>query len=318
MYNMVWNISIGKYLLAMLDSVEITRSVEALSDTAIIILPGTAYNKALDIESKINVGDKVKIELGYDDKPVTEFEGYLQSIATDDGSIKLNCEDALFLFKKSLKNSEKVNISVKSLLEQLIKELNLPYSISCDYDFSYDKFVINNATGYDVLKKIQEEAKPNIYLKSGVLHIHPQYSEIFGTSIYDFGKNIEKSELVYKKEEDRKYLVTVESTDNTGKVIKVEAGSTGGESLNLKISGVSNETSLRKMAEEALKMRSYTGYEGSFKTWLVPYCDAGYKATIIDSDYEYKNGSYYVIEVKTVFSKSGGERTIKIGKKISE
>ena len=63
--------------------------------------------------------------------------------------------------------------------------------------------------------------------------------------------------------------------------------------------------------------KSYTGYEGSFKSWLIPFCDAGYKVTITDNDTEYKNGDYYVVGVNVEFSQSGGVRTIKIGKKLS-
>jgi len=64
--------------------------------------------------------------------------------------------------------------------------------------------------------------------------------------------------------------------------------------------------------------RVYDGYEGTFTGWLVPYCDAGYQVKLVDEDYQDKTGNYYVLEVKTNFSKSGGVRTIKIGKKLSD
>jgi hypothetical protein len=70
------------------------------------------------------------------------------------------------------------------------------------------------------------------------------------------------------------------------------------------------------MAGEQLKTKSYTGYSGSFTGWLVPWCDAGYKVSITDRDYEIKDGTYYVLEVVTTFSKSGGVREVKIGMKL--
>lgn len=318
MLDMSWHITIGSYELRMMEKVEITHSVEMLSDTAKIILPATAYNATIDVEAKIKRGDAVTIKLGYDGKLITEFEGFLESITTDGGSLILNCEDGLFQYRKKLPNKELVNASVKDILAY-VHETIKGFNVSCDYDFSYEKFVISNATGYDVLKKIQEEAKPNIYVKGAVLHIHPQYIEIFGSAVYDFAKNIDADgcDLKYRLETERKFMVTVESKGSDGKTIKVEEGTTGGDSITLKISGVTNEASMRKLAKQALLQKTYTGYEGTFTAWLIPYCDAGYDVMIVDADYPEKNGHYYVIEVKVEFSSAGGKRIIKLGKKLS-
>jgi len=315
MFKMSWKITVGKFILGMIESVEVVHSVELLSDTASIILPATAYNAALDIESKIKRGDTVTIQLGYDDNLIAEFEGYLESIKTDDGSLKLQCEDGLFQYRKSLANVELKNVTVSDVLNHVNKVIG-GFTLSCDYYFKYDKFVINNATGYDVLKKIQEEAKPNIYLKGTVLHVHPQYSEIFGKASYDFAVNIESEELKYKRADERKVLVTMEYTGKDGKTKKIEFGDTGGERVD-KNSGTTDINSIMLQAKQEYVSRVYEGYEGTFTGWLIPYCDAGYKASIRDKDYQVKDGTYYVLEVKTVFSKSGGVRTIKIGKKIS-
>lgn len=315
MYNMSWKVTVGKYQLMMIDSLEIIRSVEKLSDTATITLPATAYNAAIGIEGKIKRGDVVVIELGYNGGLYEEFNGYLNSIQTDNGSLILECEDGLFQYRKSLDNIELKGASVTDVLNHVNKAIG-GFSLKCDYDFKYDKFVINNATGYDVLKKIQEEAKPNIYLKGKTLHVHPQYSELFGTADYDFARNIETEELKYRNADERKFMVVVESKAKDGKVIKVEAGTTGGDKMTINVSGVTDMVSLIKLAKEALATKVYTGYEGTFTGWLLPYCDAGYKVSIMDKDYEVKNGNYYVLEVKTNFSKSGGIRTIKLGKKL--
>ncbi len=323
MYDLSWKVNIGKYRLMLLESVEINHDVELLSDTAIIVLPATAYNKALEIESKIARGDKVTIQLGYDNELRNEFEGYVESIGTDGGSLRIVCEDGIFLYRVALENKELANISVKKLIEYVNKEVSAyykgetPFTVQCDYDFSYGKFVIQNATGYDILKKIQEEAKPNVYLKDSVLHIHPQYSEIFGTAIYDFAVNIENANLKYKKAEDRRLLIRATCRTATGHILKAEVGTTGGDLVTIKLPGEVSQEMLTKLAKEALAKKVYTGYEGDFTSWLLPVCDAGYKVTLRDAEYEYKNGTYYVLGVKTKFDKSGGVRTIKVGKKLS-
>lgn len=315
---MSWNIKIGGYRLKMVEKVSIKRSVELLADTATVTLPATVFNKTISIEDKIKVGDAVEIGLGYNDDLKTEFKGYLKSIKTDGGSLTLELEDGIYLFRKSVKDEEMKDASVKKILENICSQVG-GFSVSCDYDFTYDKFVINNATGYDVLKKIQDEASPNIYLKDKVLHVHPQYAEIFGEARYDFGKNIERegTDLKYKSEDERKFLIVVEGTDETGATVSVEKGVTGGDKMTLKLPGVSSRSSLEQKAQSVLEQKVYTGYEGSFQTWLVPYVDAGYKVAITDPDYEVKNGTYYVISVETTFSKDGGVRKVTLGKRLN-
>lgn len=315
---MSWNIKIGGYRLKMVEKVSIKRSVELLADTATVTLPATVFNKTISIEDKIKVGDAVEIELGYNDDLKTEFKGYLKSIKTDGGSLTLELEDDIYLFRKSVKDEEMKDASVKKILENICSQVG-GFSVSCDYDFTYDKFVINNATGYDVLKKIQDEASPNIYLKDKVLHVHPQYAEIFGEARYDFGKNIERegTDLKYKSEDERKFLIVVEGTDETGATVSVEKGTTGGDKMTLKLPGVSSKSSLEQKAQSVLDQKVYTGYEGSFQSWLIPYVDAGYKVAITDPDYEVKNGTYYVISVETTFSKDGGVRKVTLGKRLN-
>jgi hypothetical protein len=315
LFNLSWKITLENYQLMLLEGVEITRSVEQLSDTATITLPGSVFNKALEIEDKIKRGNTVKIELGYNDDLVTEFEGFIESIETNDGSITIKCEDAIYKLRQPVADKELVNPDVSDVLNYVLSQIE-GYTLSCDYQFKYDKFTILSNTAYKVVKQIQEETKANIYLKGKILHVHPQYKEIFGLAEYSFQQNIESSELEYRNADDKKTEVIVEGKSKDGKVIRETAGQKGGDTITIKIDGVSDPASLKNMAEEQLKVKSYTGYSGSFTGWLIPYCDAGYKVTISDDDYEYKSGTYYVLEVVTNFSKAGGSRTVKIGSKI--
>ncbi len=319
MFDLTWQIKIGKFTLTMLESVTIVRSVEQLSDTAEIVLPGSCFNKAIEVESKIKRGDDVTIKAGYDGKFETEFTGFLEAIATDDGSIKLICEDGIYNFRKPIADKEFTNCDVKDLLNYVCSQIK-GYKLSCDYSFKYDKYVIKGNTGHDILKKIQDETKANIYIKETtngkVLHVHPQYKEVFGKAEYSYQENIEKSELEYKIAEDRPFEVIVEGKGLDGKVIRETAGNKGGDSETIKREGVSDRASLKKLAEEYAKRKSYTGYSGSFTGWLIPFCDAGYKVKITDADYKIKDGEYYVLSVETKISSAGGERKITVGAKI--
>lgn len=313
-----YNIRVGKYRIGIIDSVVIKKSVETLADTASIVLPSTYINKAIDIESRLNEGDEVTIELGYGDSLQMEFKGYLNTISTDDSKVTLECEDSVYLFRKELANTEHKNITAKSLASKIAQEIDPTFTVECDYDFSYDKFIVHDATAWDVLKKLQDETKANIYFKDKVLHIHPQYTEITNSVpvVYDFSVNIEKSSLKWKRADERKFLVEVEGVMPDGTRITETFGKAGGDKRSIKLYGVADKQSLLQRAKEELSLLVYTGFEGGFTGWLVPFCEPAYKIGLRDSEYPDKNGNYYVVATEVKFSASGGERTVTIGKKI--
>lgn len=316
------SVYVGGKLIKRLDSISITRSVENLTDTAKIVLPSILYNQPLNVLNAFKVGDDVVIDLGYDDSLNREFKGYISKAINDGSTLTLECEDPIYLFKVSLPNEELKNTNVKDILTKCIAQVNSAngsnITLDCAYDFTYDKFTIVNTTAYEVLKKVHQETKPNIYMKGDTLYVRPQYAEIFGSAEYDFATNIDKDglDLVYKTEEDRKILVVASSKDAKGNKIEVEKGVAGGDKVTLNLPNVTDKESLSKMAEEMLKQKCYTGYEGSFTGWLYPYCDAGYKVSLHDETKEHTDGDYYALAVEVEFSPSGGKRKINLGKKL--
>lgn len=331
-FRLNWHIEIGDFRLGFLDSVEIHKSVDLLADTCSIKLPATINNKAIkadkinEIEGKVRRGDKVKVFLGYDketftDNDLPEFEGYLLNVATDDGSIIFTCEDDLFLMRKTVADKQFKKADVKQIAQYLISETQSGLLLNCSLTIDYDKFVISKATAYDVLKKLQEETKGNIYIKKneagvGVLNIHPPYIEKHGEVYYSFQENIEKSDLKYKSKEDKRLQVEVENTGKDGKKIVATAGTTGGDKITVKGYGLSKEA-MQLLADAEYKRRMYEGFEGSITTWLIPFAEPGYSAHIYDEDYAFKKGTYYTTAVTTTLDGSGGGvRKVQLGIKL--
>lgn len=327
MFKMSYNIEIGTYRLKHVESVKISRSVENLMDTATIVTPATVFNKALEVQSKLKPSMQVKIQLGYDDNLKTEFEGYLKSVKTDGGSLTLECEDALYLFRGSVKNAEYKNITVKNLLQRIIRELEqgnedlkkLHITLDCKFDFSYEKFTTVNASGFEVLKKIHDEAKPDIFLKGNVLHVQPLYADMgLPTVAYNMSVNIDRDgmNLKYRRADERKLKVTAKGKNSAGKEISVTIGEPNGDTETINFPGVTTEAQLKELAQTAHDGKVYEGYEGDFTAWLVPYIEPGYSVMLKDDDDEVKNGKYYVLKVDTTFDSSGGKRIIGLGKKL--
>lgn len=317
MYTLDFEVKIGEFYLGMVDSITIHKSVELLADTCEIVLPAARLNKALEIEEQIKRGDEVRVSIGYKEVGIKEeFKGYLQRISTDGGSIKLFCEDDLFQFRKDLPNEELKKISLSDLLSKVVKGIGKNYKVDCSYTWVYDKFVIRDATGYDVLKKVQEECGADIYLKDGVLHIHPPGEVVGKERFYDFAVNIEEAELSFKRAEDKKVKVVVKAIMPDGKVKEIEVGSTGGEKVEVKCHA-SDTASMKARGEAEVKRRTFDGYDGSITTWLIPECNPGDTASIHDGDYTYKDGTYFVRSVTTEFSEGGGKRKVELGYRLS-
>lgn len=317
MFTMRYDIQVGDYKLGMLEKVEINRSVELLADTAVITLPGAEYNVALDVESKIKRGDPVVISLGYEETGmVEEFRGWVQRVGTDGGSITLECEDDLFKFRVSLKNQQRTNITLASLLKLVVDGIGGGYDIDCSYSWTYEKFTINNATGFDVLKKVQEESGADIYIQDGTLHVHASGQKVGKDIIYDFAQNVQSCNLNYRRADERKVQVVVKAVMPDGKVKEKHYGSTGGDKVTVKCA-TSDDASMKLRGEAEHKRLSFDGYDGSITTWLVPHVIPGDSAELYDADYEYKNGRYYVRAVKTEFGSDGGTREIELGFRLS-
>jgi len=323
MYNLDWSIEFekeGKLMyLALLAECEVISSVENLADVATIILPESDKNAPLVEQLKnIGRGTSVIIKMGYDGNLETEFKGFIKNITTNDHSIKIECEDDLFLFRVDVKDVEMKPTSLTKIAQYVIDQIDPSYKLDCDYEINYEKFTIHQATGFDVLSKLQSETTADIYfdIENEILHIHPPYVTKGGEVYYSMQKNIEASSLEFNNKLDAKVEVTIESTDIKGNVHKVTAGTTGGDKVTRKV-GAMDEASMQKIADAELIKKSAAGYEGSFDAWLVPMVKPNYSARIKDEDYPERTAMYYVASVTTNLSASGGKRTITPSIKLS-
>lgn len=312
MFTMWHDITVGNWRLGMLESVEIHRSVELLADTAVIRLPGSEYNAALDVESRIRRGDRVTVRLGYwETEILTEFEGWVQRVGTDNGAITLECEDDLFRMRVALRDRQLEKVSLKDLLNGVLSEIG-GYTLDCSYDWTYDRFVINTATGYDVLAKVQEESGADIYLDGTVLHVHPPGQMTGREVIYDFAQNVQSCDLQYRRSDERRVRVVVKALMPDGTVRESEYGPAGGDKVEVRCAAT-DDASMRSRGESEVRRLSFNGYDGSITGWLVPYVRPGDSVVLHDRDYEYKNGKYFVQAVTTTFGSSGGTRKIELG-----
>lgn len=328
MFLMTHSIWIDGNEIPLITSVLVKMDVGQLANTATIELPATSFRRRLKQVADIRRGQKVQIYLGYDGANELEFDGYVNRRTDKDGGMVVECEDAMYQFRQTtMKNQELVSPSMKTLLQKVVDEVNSTAETSVkaetNLNYTYEKFVFQNASAFDVLKKIQEETKAHIYLDTdNVLHVEPQYMENVSNVVkYSFQQNICKDGLglTWKDTTENPLLIEVEGTGKVnGKATKVivTSGKAGGDRIKEKIKGIVDEKTLQSIADDMLNMRNHVGFEGGFEAWLRPFVKAGDFVELSDDEDEKRNGKYYVTSVETSFSSGGGKRTIKLGHKI--
>jgi hypothetical protein len=315
---MCQRITINGQILKGVTEVETESTVESLSDTARIVLPFKIYGVPFDLEKRFKRGDSVKIELGYDDKYQVEFDGFIRSLSTNNPCV-IECEDWMYKMRKEVKSKAFANVSVNTILGYICNELGFVLN-STVADLKYDKFIIRNATGYEVLEKIRQQFGISIYAKPNTIVANLKYVEKTGSVSFDMAKNVKAANLQYLRETDVKVQVKVKGVkkDNTA-TKEIVVGTAGGEVVTMPDQrNITDITSLEAKAKEYLKTLNYEGYRGELTSFGKPFCDLGYSAKIRDPDFPERTGAYYVKGVKVRFSSTSGyERAIQLGLKLN-
>ncbi|WP_147367965.1 hypothetical protein [Fibrisoma montanum] len=330
---MDFEVKVGNYRINGIESITIESSVDLLSDKCTITFPGALYNKPWQVEDKLKRGDKVTVKLGYNvkDNPAnlhTEFVGYLRSFGPN-LPMKLECEDAAYLLRKPIPDRHFKKTTAVEVIRYIVGEVNKQLTgdsiqfVTNLKGLDYEKFTLIRANGYEALQKIKDDFGIAIYCRTNAagkpeLHCHLAYTEKRGEVKYDFMKNVEESDdLKYIKKDDVRFRAKVIGHQKNGKTIQIEVGDKGGDLRTIHLPNVSSKESLEKAGKEHLKRLTYDGYKGSLKGWLIPVCEIGYYATVVDKEYPEREGKYFVNAVKTEFNKSGGCRTVTLGVKLS-
>lgn len=301
-----------KLQFSVCNAIRIESSVQVLSNSATVTLP-REFRNAVDVTGKsVNIsaksildfmkrGDSVKIEFGYDGDLQTEFEGYVTSINAETPLV-LQCEDEMY----KLKTAPRVTKFIKTgkLIDILKAVVPANYTIECDADYSIGKWLIEDATPYNVLEELREKAGIRAYFKNPttlcvgmVVDFKP-----LKTHEYNFSRNVRRgSDLKFEQKESKPVFLTVESKQSNGKVISVTAGEKGGDEKKVKLWPNMSKAELEVWAKKQQTTVSYSGFTGTLNGWCYPRTQPGDAAQLVRPFYpdKHQDGTYF-IEAVTV------------------
>jgi hypothetical protein len=309
------------FVFPYIHKVTIDKSYDVQTQIAEIVMPrnlniDNGTNLYAGNEPMIMRGDKVKIEAGYYPNLETLFEGYVARVGSDIPTT-IKCEDEMFILKQDI--GPNVTLPETATLKQLLNkcEISTKYEVE-SIEAGLGKFRVKQATKAWVLQSLR--------------NIYGMFSFFIGKKLYvglaSWGRGKEVTFLFEKQMIDHnlQYL-RAEDVRIQIKGILIKSNNTRleknyGDKINGDLRTVfqygGTEADLDKTCERFLINAQYTGYHGSFETFLEPRTEAGDHAIIRSYKYPERDGTYLVKSVKTTFGVNGGRQNIELERKLAD
>lgn len=296
-------------------SVRIESSWQELTDRAEIQLAKAVSdfdNK--NVQAVFRKGDPVTIELGYNGRQNTEFQGFITQVGAD-YPVTLYCQDAMWKLKQSTVNISFRTISLPDLLKAIVPA---GYSIDA-LDIQLGAVRFSNTTVAQVLKKLQDDFSLYSYMKGNTLVCGKIYQDDEGLDIIDIHleKDIVSSELEFEAAADTLLEVKAISVLNDGTKKEVTVGDKGGDTQTLTYFNIEDISELKRLATIDLEKQKKDRLSGGLIMLGQPSIQHGRKVRLYSDLYPERNGVFDVKRIETSWGHDGFRRKLQIGNGIN-
>lgn len=307
-------IKIGDFSFKGVVELKIESSWDVLTDICTITIPRKLKYEGRDIamgaDPLFKKGDKVVVELGYNDKNNIEFIGYVRHIDAKT-PIVIKCEDSAFLLKDAGKTISYRSVTLKKLLADI-----LPSGMDFEaLDISLGQFRLRDVTPAKVLDELRKVYNLYSFFKGEKLFVglpYPATKEII-THKFHFGKNIISDDLEYRKKEETKIKVKAISMLPNNEKIEIETGDPDGEIRTFHFYDV-KKADLEALAMAEIERLRYSGWFGNFLSFGSPFVQHGDVVELEDNKLDRK-GAYFIRKVEIDFGNNGFRRTNHLDRK---
>jgi hypothetical protein len=299
--------------------VKIKKSRKTLTNTAEIIVPRKLNvfqnSKQVNINTILQRGAAVSIQIGYDGNLSKRFTGFISSLNAQI-PLTIYCQDSMWPLKQnSFTKSWPKGTKVADIVSYIYPGLAVVV------DLSIGGLIADHQSTAQILDSLRKFGL-QCYFSTDVFDNNTLYVDFAGAVhstgkevIYDFYQNIIENELVYKVKEDSKIKVVATSTQPNGKKIQLTAGDDDGEIHTLHYSNMDADQ-LQKIVNAEIDKLKYEGYKGSFTTWGLPEVEPGDTAVLQDPIYPEHDGSYLVQAVDIAFGVNGYRHEVELERKL--
>ena len=315
----------------------ITRSFDNQTQTAKVVLPRNIKYKNKNIyegkDALIKRGDKIELYAGYLPNMPLLFKGYISKV-DNNVPLELTCEDEMFILKqKQAPNVSHKSISLFNFLTEVLKGADVPFEA---LDCQLGQIRTQNASIGKILQVLRDDYGLYSYIIKGTLYVGlPFQKELAKEQYFLFERQMiaDGMDLQYLKKEDVKIKIKaiIIGKDNkrqeyvylykNNKIVSYDGKSkefndSEGDVRTIFQYGGTKEQ-LDTKVNSFLVQANYTGYYGSFMTFLEPSVVPGDYAIIDSYMYPERKGTYLIKSVETTFGVDGGRQKIELERKIA-
>lgn len=262
------------------------------------------------LQDLVKPGDEVRVSIGYDDKLVLRFIGYVREVMPHT-PLEIVCEDKMYLLKKqAVKPRSWSNAKLEDVLQYMgIKD----YRLLGAFDLGPFQITDKRKTAAKVLERIREMYGLVSFYRLGTLCIgNPYDAERQKKHDVEFNRNIINNDLVFRRKEDIQLKVSAISNFPDNTKIEVQLGDEEGEERTLNYYKLAKK-SLEERAKAELENLKYDGYRGSLTLFGLPVVNHGDVLNIKDTDYPERSGSFLVDKVNVSFGTEGYRQQVTLG-----
>jgi hypothetical protein len=321
-------IEIGKFRFKGVNGLVITKSILEMKNTAIIKIPTTSVltqngkriTSSVQTAHQFKVGEKVSIELAYNNRYNNEFVGFVSRINLTT-PVEIECEGYSYQLrkKKNIVKSWKTT-TLLEVLKEVVSGTDVKLHPKIP-DIPLKNLVINKASGTQVIEYLKELLKGTLTacFFDDVLYVGLTYADVTNKTVkYKLGWNtVSETELKYREAKDEEVNIEFQIREPDGKQKTISSGKTGGVTRRETLTAVTDSKHMEDIAKAKLLQESYDGYEGSLLAFLEPYAQPGYRAELTATRYKEREGNYFVVGTVVEFGMSGARRKPEIGIKLS-
>lgn len=302
------------------NKVTVARSFDKQTQTASVMLPrNVKYNKKNiyeGIDAIMRRGDKIKIITAYHPNETVIFTGYIAKI-NNNVPIELLCEDEMFLLKQAISpNLSFKNVDLNTFIGKMLTNIKVPYKV--DLTAQLGQIRLQEVSIGKVLQTLRDQYGLFSFFVNGVLRVGlPFYKEEAMKAVFLFEKMVKEGMgLTYLKKDDVKVQIKGILIKNNAREEFIYGDPSGDIRTVFQLGGTKSDLDMK--CNSFLEQANYTGYYGSFKTFLEPLVVPGDYAVIDSWKYPERKGKYLIKSVTTEVSTSeGGKQTIELERRIA-
>lgn len=305
-------VQIGNLEFGNVESIRIEESLTELGSKAVITI---ARNyRRLDGKSILDYiapGMRVAIKLGYDEELEREFLGYVANVGAET-PVEIRCEDEFYPLKRKTIIKSWSAISLKAMLGEIAPG----FTIDCG-EMNLGKFEIDNASAYEVLRRLQQDYGLYTRLSGNVLTVGFTWdwkSNIRHT--YHAQGDVKKSNLEWRRAEDVKLNIKVVYYDGKHKkTLRIGDSENGSSTINAS-RVASSEADAKSIGRSILDKSRFDGFTGSITGFCEPRTHAGDSLELKSPLLKDKEGTYLIEKVIVTYNQDGISRENTLAKKL--